>query len=56
LKDADCDRWELTVQEGEMMLVTTDAVIAAQARLEHLILPRDGWLNGVGVQTREEER
>jgi hypothetical protein len=55
-EDDDYDRWELTVKEGEMMLVTTDAVIAAQARLEHLILARDGWLNGVGVQTREEER
>ena len=55
-EDADYDRWELTAREGEMMVVTAGGVIAAQVRVEHLVLPRNGWLNGVGVEIREEER
>jgi Regulator of ribonuclease activity B len=53
--DHDYDRWELGVREGEM-IVTADAMAAAQARIEPLIRARHGKANGIGVTSREEER
>jgi hypothetical protein len=55
-EDPDYNRWVLRIREGSMMLVTADAIIATQARIEPIILARGGWLNGVGVGTTEEEQ
>jgi hypothetical protein len=54
--DPDYDHWVIVVREGEMMLVSADAISAAQARIEPIIQANSGWFHGVGVETREDER
>ena|SRR5436190_7613589 len=52
--DADRERWELQVREGRMLVVTTDALIAAVEEVER-ILGRRAWLSGFGVATNPED-
>jgi hypothetical protein len=55
-EDRDYERWELMVSEGQPVLVTAEALLALQARLEPLVLSKRGWLNGVGVSALADER